>query len=197
MFLPLSISACCCRRLCVPALSERRNSAEQPAAQKLGFIPTLAPVARVSGRLRFVSAQRADSDSHSCSRNLKYDDKQNGRKVAASLTTEVGGSPCGRGRGGGGHHEFTLTVKGKPAEKWSDMFFFVTVPVWTRALCKRVMSLKIAALIWEVSGKASSPLDSTRVLKFLIVSSVFSPSLVVSYSYNTTLPMLCLFSHSR
>lgn len=99
--LPLPISACCCLFMLTVLLTERRNSTEYPAASATETrLPpiTLPPASRVWANTALfftpppslapkISRLWVTGDS---GRNLKYDDKQNGRKVAASsLKLEV------------------------------------------------------------------------------------------------------------
>lgn len=92
--LPLPISACCCLFMLTVLLTERWNSTEYPAASATETRRpppiTLPPASRVwANTALFFPPSLAPKISRlwvtgDSGRNLKYDDKQNGRKVAAS-----------------------------------------------------------------------------------------------------------------
>lgn len=89
--LPLPISACCCLFMLLFSVSgETPQSTPQPQLQKLGFF-FLSPNFTASCECVWANAFLLTLQISRLwvirvsGRNLKYDDKQNGRKVVASL----------------------------------------------------------------------------------------------------------------
>lgn len=122
-------------------------------------------------------------------RNLRHDEERDGREVVASLLKlEL----WKRGRGGGGHHEFTLNNKQGEARVCAFFFFFkiysnhaAVCEVGSCSSCPRFTPRR-GSWLWltsdcgveadEATGsQLCHLLDSTRVLQFFPRSYVARP----------------------